>query len=143
MAKKPESFYRQSGVIPYRFHDARLEILLITSLKRKRWIIPKGIVEPDLTPAQSAAQEAEEEAGISGEVSAEPLGTYKYAKWGGTCHVEVFSMRVTSVLEQWQERGHRERRWFPVDEAAARVREKVLKSMMLQLPERARRPRGT
>ena len=94
--------YRQSAVIPYRFNgQGKLRLLLITSRKRKRWIIPKGVIEPDLSSRKSAAKEALEEAGILGSVSDDMLGTYEYAKWGGVCHVEVFGMRVERILEEW------------------------------------------
>ena len=65
---KPEQWYRQSAVIPYRLTQQietgppSVEVLLITSRKRKRWVIPKGIVEPKLSPLESALKEAYEEA---------------------------------------------------------------------------------
>ena len=63
--------YRQSGILPYKFVDGNIFLLLITSRKGNRWIIPKGIVEPHLTPVESASQEAFEEAGIEGALSRE------------------------------------------------------------------------
>lgn len=71
----PEWMYRQSAVIPYRFGADGLEVLLITSRKRKRWVLPKGVVEPGMTPAGSAEKEAFEEAGIEGRVDDRPLGS--------------------------------------------------------------------
>jgi 8-oxo-dGTP pyrophosphatase MutT (NUDIX family) len=56
-------------VIPYRIRDGKIEVMLITSSTRKRWIIPKGMIEPDMTPQDSAAKEAWEEAGIIGQVA--------------------------------------------------------------------------
>lgn len=55
---KPEWFYRQSGVIPYRWQQEELQVLLITNRRNRRWVIPKGIVEPELSPAASAVKEA-------------------------------------------------------------------------------------
>lgn len=40
------------------------EVLLITSLNTRRWILPKGWLMPDMTLAGSAAREAFEEAGV-------------------------------------------------------------------------------
>lgn len=94
MVKKPNYWYRQSAVIPFRKHNGELQVLLITSRKKKRWIVPKGIKEPDLSPQQSAAQEAWEEAGVAGPVLNTSVGTFEYRKWGGVCTVEVFAMRV-------------------------------------------------
>ena len=51
-------------MIPYRIKGKKkVEVLLITSVKRKRWIIPKGYVEFNLSPFESAKKEAFEEAG--------------------------------------------------------------------------------
>jgi len=135
MADKPHWFYQQSGVIPCRLRDGQLEVLLITSRKKKRWIIPKGIIEFALTARESAVKEAEEEAGVLGKVSSERLGAYEYSKWGGTCRVEVFVLRVTKVRDEWQESRDRQREWLSVEKAARRVREEDLKSLILQLPE--------
>ena len=117
MKRKLDWFYVQSGVIPYRIREGRIEVMLITTMRRKRWIIPKGIVEPGLTPEVSAAYEAEEEAGVRGEVSAQPLGSYQREKWGGTCTIQVFTLKVTEVLETWPECTARERRWLSPEEA--------------------------
>lgn len=64
----------QSGVIPYRRTNHQLEVLLITSRRRARWIIPKGCIDVHPDPARSACQEAYEEAGIRGDLSGAALG---------------------------------------------------------------------
>lgn len=127
--------YAQSAVIPFRETGARLEILLITSIRRRRWIVPKGIVEPDLTPAASACKEADEEAGVRGRVIGEALGRYEYAKWGGLCEVEVFAMKVTEEFDTWEEAALRTRCWLPLPEAVARVEEPDLRELLQRLPE--------
>ena len=134
MQTRPDYYYRQSAVIPFRQDPKGLEVMLITTRKRRRWIVPKGIVEPDLTPGASAAKEAEEEAGIRGRVLPDRLGTYEYEKWGGTCVVEVYAMAVEQVLEHWPEE-FRGREWVAFDEAARRVREPGLAQMIAGLPE--------
>lgn len=131
MKEVPDYFYQQSAVLPKRRRAGRTEVLLITSRRRKRWVIPKGVVEPGLSPAASAAKEALEEAGIQGNIDPKPLGRYSYPKWAGTCEVEVFSMAVTHQLDAWAE-SFRERRWFSVREAADRVDEPALKELILQ-----------
>jgi 8-oxo-dGTP pyrophosphatase MutT (NUDIX family) len=129
----PQWYYRQSGVIAYREKDGEIEVLLITSRKRKRWIIPKGIVERDLSPAESAAKEAMEEAGIEGVVSANPIGEYQYPKWDGICTVAVYLLRVTKVHKDWPERKIRKRKWLSFEEAASLVKEEELKEMITQV----------
>jgi phosphohistidine phosphatase len=130
---KPDYWYIQSAVIPFRKHSGELQILLITSRKKKRWTIPKGIKEPDLSPWQSAAKEALEEAGIAGPVLDHSLGTFTYRKWGGVCTVEVFAMAVEKVLDVWQE-DYRDREWVALDEASARLDRQGLSRIVQSLP---------
>src|SRR6185295_6322277 len=87
MANEPE-YVRQAGAIPIR--NGR--ICLITSSNGKRWVIPKGLIEPNHTAGEAALQEAWEEAGLVGVLQQEPVGSYLYDKWCGTCHVTVFLM---------------------------------------------------
>ena len=130
-----ETYIEQSGVIPYRLEQGKIEILLVSSRKKKRWVIPKGIVEPDLTPQDSAAKEALEEGGILGEVLPESVGTYTYEKWGGVCRVVVFLLKVTSLEANWLE-NYRERQWFSLPEARKRLEEAELKNILLKVSDR-------
>jgi phosphohistidine phosphatase len=132
MRQVPDYYYRQSAVVPVRSREGRLEVLLITSRKRKRWVIPKGVKEPELSGPESAAKEALEEAGIEGDVPDSVLGTYTYDKWGGECTVDVYLMRVKTVHAEWLEQ-HRGREWVDVDTAAARLDEPALKVIVLSL----------
>ena len=126
---RPDWHYEQSAVIPYRWRDGEVELLLITSRRRKRWVLPKGIREPYLTPAESAAREALEEAGVEGAVSPEAVGRYEYRKWGGTCRVEVFTLEVRRIHDRWPEQ-FRDRRWMDPEEAAERVQEADLRELL-------------
>ncbi len=130
----PEYFYTQSAVIPYQERGGVVEVLMITSRKRKRWVMPKGVKEPDLSPQESAAKEALEEAGIQGAVSKVPIGRYQYDKWGGTCTVDVYTMQVKTVLDEWEE-SFRDREWVSLNEAVRRVSEPELKRIVQLLPE--------
>jgi len=118
---KPDHWYRQSAAAPVRIVDGRIEVLLVTSLRSGRWILPKGIVERDMTPAQSAAKEAWEEAGVHGEPDIHSLGMFETSKWGGVCSVEVFRMDVTKIADQWPESDKRKRKWFALADAIREV----------------------
>ncbi len=131
MGQVPEHFFQQSAVLPYRRDRGYLEILLVTSRRKKRWVLPKGVREPDLDAATSAAKEALEEAGIEGEISTDAIGTYRYEKWGGVCTVEVFSMAVHISHDVWPE-SDRDRHWVSPQEAADRVAEPALKRIILE-----------
>jgi 8-oxo-dGTP pyrophosphatase MutT (NUDIX family) len=129
VARVPEWMYRQSAVIPYRRGPSGLEVLLVTSRMGSRWVLPKGVVELDLSPAASAVKEALEEAGVRGTIDDEPLGTYQYRKWGGTCTVQVFAMEVEEEVADWPEAGMRKRAWLTVDDARRRVDEEGLRQI--------------
>jgi 8-oxo-dGTP pyrophosphatase MutT (NUDIX family) len=126
----PDFWYRQSGVIPYRIKNDMLQILLITSRKKKRWIIPKGIVENGLKPYESAGKEALEEAGVVGIVGKESIGKYKYKKWGGTVKIKIYPMRVKSLLDDWDEIDYRKRRWFSFNEAKETIEIEKIKVIL-------------
>jgi phosphohistidine phosphatase len=133
MKRRPSWFYKQSAVVPYRVLEDEIEVLLITSRRGSRWIIPKGIIERGLTAAESAAREAYEEAGVIGTVAAIPLGEYEYEKWGGVCTVTVFAMKVHTTLEEWPEATTRQRRWLKVKTAVRAVTKRELKRFILEI----------
>ncbi len=125
MASAPE-FIRQSAAIPVRGG----EVCLVTSSNGKRWVIPKGLIDPGHTAGEGALQEAWEEAGLVGTLSREPVGSYLYEKWGGTCHVTVFLMQVTEAAEDWPERGMRQRCWVSPAEALERLEDRGLREVV-------------
>jgi 8-oxo-dGTP pyrophosphatase MutT (NUDIX family) len=130
---KPASWYRQSGAIPVRWKNGGPQVLLVTAGRGKRWVVPKGIVEEHLSPAQSAAKEAWEEAGVTGEVSRRALGRYAYEKWGGVCRVLVYLLPVQVSHRAWPEAGVRRRKWSSPAKAAARVTEPALAALILSV----------
>jgi 8-oxo-dGTP pyrophosphatase MutT (NUDIX family) len=132
LALVPAHFYRQSGVLVYRCAASQPQILLITT-RKGHWTIPKGVVEPDLGPAQSAAQEAYEEGGARGRVESQSLGSFEYPKWGGICRVEVFLMEVSEVAPHWPEERFRRRKWVDIPTAAAMVKFDQLAKLIRQV----------
>jgi 8-oxo-dGTP pyrophosphatase MutT (NUDIX family) len=96
-------------------------ICLITSSSGKRWVIPKGCLEPGKSVRRIALQEAWEEAGLSGILQPHPVGSYLYEKWGETYHVTVFLMEVAEIADDWPERRFRLRRWMRPEKALARI----------------------
>jgi phosphohistidine phosphatase len=124
------SIYDQSAVIPFQIKNKEIRILLITSLKSRTWIFPKGFIEDELSAQQSAEKEAYEEAGIEGQVLDLLLGEYKYNKWGGTCHVKVFPMHVTKIFDEWPEDDLRKRKWMPLKNAGDIVEKSELQMLL-------------
>jgi 8-oxo-dGTP pyrophosphatase MutT (NUDIX family) len=131
----------QYAALPYRVVGDCVEILLITSRRTRRWIVPKGWPVAGLPPPDCAALEALEEAGVGGEVQKRPIGHYRYLKHSKkrpsiACKVEVFACKVTQQRKSWAEKGERERRWCSVEEAAAAVDEPQLQHMILEFGAR-------
>ncbi|WP_341730610.1 NUDIX hydrolase [Microcoleus sp. EPA2] len=136
MSSRTIVLVEQSGVIPYRLMDGKIEVMLITSSGGKRWVIPKGLIEPDMTPEDSAAKEAWEEAGVLGRVFPDLMGTYEYYKSGCTWQVDVFLLQVETVVENWPEAYKRKRQWVSIPKAIKRVDEPELKLILGDLSPR-------
>ncbi|MGE5565043.1 MAG: NUDIX hydrolase [Parcubacteria group bacterium] len=125
----------QYGALPWRIADGELQVLLITTRRTRRWMIPKGWPMDDRAPHEAAAQEAWEEAGLRGAVGAEPVGAFHYDKVRKSgevkrLRVDVFPLAVTHEALSWPEAHERERRWFPQSAAADAVREPELKALL-------------
>lgn len=123
--------------MPYRRNEAgEVEVLLLTSRTRRRWIIPKGWPIKGLKPAKSAAREAFEEAGVRGVVGGKALGRFTYNKLldedgrAVICEVAVFPLAVRRQLKVWPEIEQREIRWVAVSEAAALTDEDGLRPLL-------------
>lgn len=110
-------------------------MLLITSRETRRWVVPKGNPIRGLAPHVAAAQEAYEEAGVTGIACPSPIGSYTYLKRKRTGRsretvVDVFPLAVTDEAIMWPERAERERKWFSLADAAAAVEEPQLKEII-------------
>ncbi|HTZ67057.1 MAG TPA: NUDIX hydrolase [Roseiarcus sp.] len=124
----PPVVLRQAGVIPYRVVDGKVQVLLITSRRRRQWTIPKGNIPAGSTAAKAAEKEAFEEAGVKGVIkSAAPLGAYTYGKRlaSGTVPavVEVYLMRTVRQVKKWREKGQRTLEWVSIEQAVVRSAE--------------------
>lgn len=126
---------RQAAVVPVR--DGR--VCLVTSSSGRRWVVPKGQIDPGHTAGEAALVEAWEEAGLVGALAGEPIGTYAYEKYGRELHVLVFRMLVTEARDDWPERAIRSREWVTLDDALERIDESGLRDL-LKLAFRLDRP---
>ena len=93
------------------------------------------------TPAQIAAQEAWEEAGVHGKANDACLGVYSYAKLRGdeddlSCLAMLYPVKVKSLAKNYPEKGERRRRWMSRKKAASKVAEPELKRMILDFDPR-------
>jgi 8-oxo-dGTP pyrophosphatase MutT (NUDIX family) len=132
--RKPRQQY---GALPWR-RAPDVQILLVTSRRTARWVIPKGWPIAGLPPHEAAVQEAFEEAGvIAGEVDRASIGHFEYLKEGKEgsqrmCRVDVFALKVTAEADVWPENTKRTRRWFDARAAANEVAEPGLKALILK-----------
>lgn len=117
---------QQAAAIPLR----RGQVCLVTSRNGKRWVVPKGCLEPGKTAAEIALQEAWEEAGLVGLLQPDPVGSYLYDKNGLTCHVLVYLLHVTEVAEHWPEEAMRERTWAAPAEVLTRLEDRGLREIV-------------
>lgn len=125
----------QFGALCWRVKNGKVQVLLVTSRRRRRWILPKGWPMDGATPIQAAEREAWEEAGVSGKATSVCLGIFSYLKDLGEgehlpCVVAVFPVKVKKHHADWPEKSQRRRRWMSLKEAAKSVDEKEL-SMIL------------
>jgi 8-oxo-dGTP pyrophosphatase MutT (NUDIX family) len=119
----------QLAALPWRReNDGSLSVMMITSRSSGKWMLPKGWPMVGKSDPEAAAQEAFEEAGVSGEISNEALGEYSFRKLldddlDRPARAIVYSLRVTEEHDNWPEKGQRRRNWFPLSEAAAMAAE--------------------
>ena len=116
----------QAGAIPVRSG----RICLVTSRHTGRWVVPKGKIERGKTAERTAVQEAWEEAGVRGTLAEEPVGTYRYQKFGQLYRVTLFLMHVSEVHSQWPEMAERKRRWIKLSEAVEQVEKRDLRAVI-------------
>ena len=124
----------QFGAVCWRKQKDTIQILLVTSRGSGRWIIPKGWPVDGETPAQAAATEAFEEAGVEGKVRPICTGIYSYVKEleedSLPCVVALFPLKVRRLLSDWPEKKERRRKWFSKKKAAAMVDEPELRALL-------------
>lgn len=124
---------RQVAALPYRNGEDGLEILVITSRRTKRLVIPKGWPMRGIKDARAAAIEAREEAGVAGKIGARPLGSFDYLKQMGSDAIKVsasvFPLRVRS---SWKEKRQRKRKWMPIEQAAKELDDAGLRALVRQ-----------
>lgn len=132
--KKRTGVLLQSAALPYLWtDDGELRVMLVTASGGGPWIVPKGNIAKNMTPWDSAAKEAFEEAGVIGVCEETEVGEYLFSKNGsrGTeIRVKVYPMELTGILPEWEESGLRKRRLFLLSSAARVVREPGLSVLL-------------
>ena len=140
----------QSGALAWRLKRSKKkpEVLLVTGRRSGRWMIPKGWPMPGKSLADSAAQEAFEEAGIKGKIEPTPIGSFRHVKQHllfGMLEVDIFvhALAVERELGNWPEKGERNRKWFAIDEAAERVASYELRLLIVEFGQSLKDQKAT
>jgi ADP-ribose pyrophosphatase YjhB (NUDIX family) len=128
---------RQVAALPLRVEHGQLEVCLVTTRETRRWTIPKGWPMKDIKDCRAAAIEAEQEAGLVGKASKQPVGEFLYWKRRNLhfdlVRVFVYQLDVAGHLPTWREMSEREVRWFKPQDAALLVQETGLSALLLHL----------
>ena len=129
---------QQAATLPFVPLGDGFEVLLITSRKGGRWLLPKGWPMKGHSLAEAARREAAEEAGVDGLLHDVPLGSYSYAKtmpegYRVRCEVFVFPLLVREHSLVWPERGQRAMRWRGLRKAAKLVEDRGLARLLADL----------
>ncbi len=86
------------------------------------------------TPAKAAAQEAWEEAGVTGKAVDRCLGVFAYVKPlsdnPAPVVVMVYPVAVTEVHDKWPEKSERRRKWYSPKKAAKKLQEPELRRIV-------------
>lgn len=125
----------QFGALCWRVRADEVQVLLVTSRRRQRWIIPKGWPQDRTTPVRAAMTEAWEEAGVEGKASATCLGIFSYTKELDEgdlmpCVVAVFPVKVKALSSDYPEKAERRRKWFSLKKAAKKVDDPELAALL-------------
>ncbi|KIN73358.1 NUDIX hydrolase [Sulfitobacter guttiformis] len=125
----------QFAALCWRVRRGKVQILLITSRRRKRWIVPKGWPMDGKTPADCALTESWEEAGVVGTASDDCIGVYSYARMREgeedvPCLAMLYPVKVKTLKTKFPERKYRRRKWVSRKKAAKLVNERELSKLI-------------
>lgn len=121
-----------SGGVAFRRANTEVQVALVCVGEKRRWQLPKGIVDPGESPETTAARETLEEAGLETSIVA-PLSTIEYwfvgdaREEGETIrvrfhkHVHFFLLEATGGDVARHDSEVVEARWFSLDDAEREI----------------------
>lgn len=129
MPQSPFPVVRQvsAGGVVYRRAAGGAEVAMVRVGPKRRWQLPKGIVDEGEKPEETAVREVREEAGVHARIEA-PLDTIEYWYVGNERDgrrvrfhkfVHLFLLEYTSGDVADHDHEVDEARWVPLQEAPA------------------------
>ncbi|MAQ86334.1 MAG: NUDIX hydrolase [Maritimibacter sp.] len=131
----------QFGALCYRRVPDGISVLLVQS-SRGRWLLPKGWPIDGMDGAETAMQEAWEEAGVrEAQVEREPVGSYETTKRFDNglevpCVIHIYPAEVTRLSDDFPESDRREVLWTSLDDAIARADDPGVAEVLTTFRER-------
>ena len=92
-----------AGCIVFRPGKHKKRYLIITSLRGKHWVLPKGHIEAGESAQEAALRELSEEAGLKGEII-HPISLQAFVKKGEKVVIQYFVVRFTGKTKSKEKR---------------------------------------
>lgn len=117
----------QVAAVCYRWHDDRVEFLLVNTNGGNKWTFPKGSPNARLSHSQAAEREAAEEAGAIGSIEPRHFHLYIHSKgvfWqpGGVQEFVVKAFLMEVHHQRRPDETQRRPTWFSAEEARGRLK---------------------
>ena len=117
----------QVAAVCYRVNASSVEFLLVNTTSGK-WTFPKGNLNRGLSPSESAAREAWEEAGVTGRIAERHFGSYLDTKRALGHDARTREVQIVAYLLEVHATGEppengRNPRWFPSHDAKKQLAE--------------------
>ncbi len=132
---------KSAGALIWKREHDRFEVLLVTTRKSGRWVLPKGNIHPGETVAEAARREAYEEAGALLKAEVLDFGNVRMNKREGTSgnrlvDVAVHAFEIGTLVGQWPEAQQRTRMWVRPSVGADMVDDPEIRTMLRGLEEK-------
>ncbi|MEO1700751.1 MAG: NUDIX hydrolase [Pseudomonadota bacterium] len=129
----------RAGAIPFRRPKKKsdpVSILLITSMTRRRWIVPKGTLEFGESMEEAAVRETLEETGVKGRLMTEFPMTVMIERQFEAFYEHVpctfFPLLAKSTSKKWLEENVRERQWVTLPQARRLIKDDDYSELLTQ-----------
>ena len=124
------------GALCFQHQEGEYRLLLVTTHKSKRWIIPKELPMNGRSPSEATADEAYQESSSLSRSFDRCLGHcsctkgIKYKIDNMVAIVAAFPFLMMTLINFFLGRQDRTRKWFTIDKATERIQELVSREIL-------------